>query len=110
MLRKITINVLVMMLLALNSQILMAKPGYDNLRPEQLPERRPYYSPLTKLQYLIREAEIYEHLLGHPDFIKLQDMAQRVWEKQTGNKRRAVTWSRRNIISPNELQVRSPYP
>ncbi len=111
MLRKITINMSIMLLLALSSQSLMAQPGYEEVpgfHSKQLVTREPYYSPFIKLQRWIREAQLYEYLLDHPHFIKLQDMAQRVWEKQTGNKRRAVTWSRRNIISPNDLPVRSP--
>lgn len=113
MLRTITINVvLTMMVLALNSQTSMAQshqPGYNHPKSERFTERKKHYNPFTKLLRLIRNAEIYECLLGHPHFIKLQDMAQRVWEKQTGNKRRVVTWSRRNIISPGDLSVRAPY-
>lgn len=111
MLRTITINVLTMMVLVLSSQTLLAQPSYHNnkLQSERLLERKPHYSPLIRLQRFIREAEIYEYLLGHPNMIKLQDMAKRVWDKQTGNKRRIVTWSRRNIIRPGELPVRTPY-
>ena len=109
MLRATTINVLIIIVLMLNSQPTMAQPGYGQLIFERETDRKPYDNPLARLQNLIEQSEIYEYLLGHPKVIKLQDMAQRVWEKQTGSKRRVVTWSRRNIISRDELSVRTPY-
>lgn len=109
MLRTTTINIFIIIVLAFNSQATMAQPGYGQLIFERETNRKPYDNPLSRLQNLIEQSEIYEYLLGHPKVIKLQDMAQRVWEKQTGNKRRVVTWSRRNIISQDELPVRTPY-
>ena len=108
MLRTITINLLTIVVLALGSQPILAQPVYDNLLTEQITQRKPHYSPLTRLQRIIRDAEIYEYLLAHPKVIKLQDIARRVWEKQTGSKRRVVAWSRRSIISPGELPIRAP--
>ena len=110
MLRKITINMLTMTLLMLNCQTLSAQTGYDSIRTDVITDySKPHHSPITRLQRLIRDMEIYEYLLGNTHFIKLQDMVQRVWDKQTGKQRRVVTYSRHNITLPQEQRVRSPY-
>ncbi len=101
MLRKLIINVATMMVLGLTSQPLLAQ-NIDNATPpahiikQKIDQSQ---SPVNKLQRLLNHAALYENLLAYPKFIKLQDMARRVWEKQTGNKRRVLATSRPNIIA-----------
>ncbi|MGB0845585.1 MAG: hypothetical protein ACPGSM_02625 [Thiolinea sp.] len=100
MLRKITINVLTILLLTLGSQPLFAQPGYNGMLPhtESQTADRHYHTPVSTLQRIITESRLYDYLLNHPKFIKIQEIACRVWEKQTGSKRR-VSYSRRQIFS-----------
>ncbi|MEZ5448756.1 MAG: hypothetical protein R3E89_07075 [Thiolinea sp.] len=44
--------------------------------------------PFTKLERMLRESRLYEYMLNHPDFLKIQEIASRLWANQTLNKRR----------------------
>lgn len=57
----------------------------NNLRRYSLVERHPVH-PLFEFADFIRTTGWYERMLSSPDFIKVQDIARRLWASQTGQK------------------------
>ncbi|MEZ5475936.1 MAG: hypothetical protein R3E95_00040 [Thiolinea sp.] len=53
-----------------------------------------YANPLRELTDFITNSSVYERMMSSPDFIKVQDIARRLWDNQTGAKRK-VRYSRK---------------
>ena len=57
---------------------------------------------LSRLSQLISESKLYEQILNNPDFIKIQSIAQRWWDNQTGAKHKQRVAQLNKL--PNELE------
>lgn len=54
-------------------------------------------STILQLSKLISESSAYERVLSSPDFIKMQSIAQRWWDNQTGAKhKQRAAYSKRH--------------
>lgn len=53
------------------------------------------HNPLMQFTDFIITSSLYESIMTSPDFIKVQDIAKRLWDNQTGAKRR-VSHSKRS--------------
>lgn len=54
-------------------------------------------STFLQLSKIISESSLYERVLTSPDFIKVQSIAQRWWDNQTGAKhKQRAAYSKRN--------------
>ena len=85
---------LLLVLLCISSA-LHAQPRLHStkLQNKTILHQTTYIHPLQGIASLILNSSLYEAMLSSPDFIKMQDIAQRLWDNQTGAKRR-VFYSR----------------
>ncbi|TXH78210.1 MAG: hypothetical protein E6Q85_01975 [Thiothrix sp.] len=76
------------LLLTLPMQTFAAPSQPSRLLPDRTNITLVQSPPSTFLQLskIISESSVYEHVLSSPDFIKMQSIAQRWWDNQTGAK------------------------
>ncbi|TXH69218.1 MAG: hypothetical protein E6Q83_10730 [Thiothrix sp.] len=76
------------LLIMLPMQTVAAPSQPSRLLPERntvIPVQNPS-STFLQLSKMISESSLYERVLTSPDFIKVQSIAQRWWDNQTGAK------------------------
>lgn len=86
------------LLLILPMQIFAAPSQPSRLLPDRTKVTLVQTPPSSFLQLskIISESSLYERVLTNPDFIKVQSIAQRWWDNQTGAKhKQRVTYSKR---------------
>ena len=78
----------VLLLLILPVQSFAAPSQPNKLLPDRTNVTLAQNPPSTFLQFsrIISESSVYERVLNSPDFIKVQSIAQRWWDNQTGAK------------------------
>lgn len=86
----------------LSSNVLASTTNPKNpIFKPQIAHNQPTTPPQTtrsSLQRIILQSGFYEYLLHHPDFIRIQGILSRLWETQSGNKRRVVHQRNQNNI------------
>lgn len=63
---------------------LVVKPNYRSTAPDLFSK----IFPASTFDKLLEQSEFYENMLTHPDFLKIQRIARRIWENQTVSKRK----------------------
>lgn len=91
---KVTILLLIVagLFLSGNAVAQPTHPKNHEFRPQinhTQPRQRPSPSGIG-LQQLIMQSRLYEYLLHHPDFIKIQGILNRIMALQSANKRRIM--------------------
>lgn len=84
MVQKSLIRIIIVVLLAgMGSQSAYAEENTMlKSRLYKAPETR-QFGKKSLLSALLYHSDIYEYLLGNPDFVKIQDMTTRLWGKHT---------------------------
>lgn len=91
------------LLLILPMKTIAAPSQTDRLLPDRtnITAVQSHPSSLLQLSKIISESGLYEQVLTSPDFIKMQSIAQRWWDNQTGAKHKLrASYSKRSTKNP----------
>ena len=87
---------LTMLLLASYSGFAQTEQKSNDIIISKSNELTAHKNPLMEFADFIFQSKMYENMMSSPDFVKVQDIARRLWDNQTGAKHK-VRYSRRIV-------------